>query len=339
AETLLELRTLRDKIKSSGSFEPYKLLDKLAADQPEKYGLDFTLSKQTEPKPIRTVGQRQTASLGGLIQKLAEGGTVESIAARDQKSIEAVVLEQLSSFGNASGVKKILGLGAGEREIGTILNAGNIKAGKNIEKAVKLINRALAKTGKEDAAKEAKEAAMRKVAIAGLFPLDYNKDFSDWKLEDGREIYGYVRGFQAALGGLGNRNIQGPIQPLAIDFDETLALGTKMLDENGEEDLPAYADRKKVMESLAQARPTSLAKRLASIEQKNPGYVRMYSRILTARPQSTADIIASTLNRFGLPYLEQDITGVSQGLGTNIAKAKAANVARAEKLIDDSEEN
>jgi hypothetical protein len=186
-------------------------------------------------------------------------------------------------------------------------------------------------------------------------------------LEDGREIYGYVRGFQssflpqveamqeanratrqkfaediqdtAALGGLGNRNIQGPIQPLAIDFDETLALGTKMLDENGKEDLPAYSDRKKVMESLAQARPTSLAKRLASIEQKNPGYVRMFSRILTARPQSTADIIASTLNRFGLPYLEQDVTGVSQGLGTDIAKAKAANVARAEKLIDDSEEN
>jgi len=304
-------------------------------------------------------------------RRFAVGGTVEGIAAKEKKSIETVILEQLSSFGDASGVKKILGLGAGEREISSILNASNIRAGKNIEKAIKFINRALAKTGKQDAAREAKEAAMRKVAIAGLFPLDYNKDFSDWKLEDGREIYGYVRGFQssflpqieamqeanratrqkfaediqdtAALGGLGNRNIQGPIQPLAIDFDETLALGTKMLKVNKEgkeeEDLPAYADRKKVMESLAQARPTSLAKRLASIEQKNPGYVRMYSRILTARPQSTADIIASTLNRFGLPYLEQDVTGVSQGLGTNIAKAKAANVAAAEKLIDDSEEN
>ena len=300
-------------------------------------------------------------------RRFAVGGTVQGIAAEEKKSIETVILEQLSSFGDASGVKKILGLGSGDREAGAILNAGNIKAGKNIEKAIRYINRALAKTGKQNAAKEAKEAAMRKVAIAGLFPLDYNKDFSDWKLEDGREIYGYVRGFQssflpqieamqeanratrqkfaediqdtAALGGLGNRNIQGPIQPLAIDFDETLALGTKMLDENGEEDLPAYSDRKKVMESLAQARPTSLAKRLASIEQKNPGYVRMYSRILTARPQSTADIIASTLNRFGLPYLEQDVTGVSQGLGTNIAKAKAADVARAEKLIDDNEEN
>jgi len=300
-------------------------------------------------------------------RRFAVGGTVEGIAAKEKKSIETVILEQLSSFGDASGVKKILGLGAGEREISSILNASNIRAGKNIEKAIKFINRALAKTGKQDAAREAKEAAMRKVAIAGLFPLDYNKDFSDWKLEDGREIYGYVRGFQssflpqieamqeanratrqkfaediqdtAALGGLGNRNIQGPIQPLAIDFDETLALGTKMLDENGEEDLPAYSDRKKVMESLAQARPTSLAKRLASIEQKNPGYVRMFSRILTARPQSTADIIASTLNRFGLPYLEQDVTGVSQGLGTNIAKAKAADVARAEKLIDDNEKN
>jgi TP901 family phage tail tape measure protein len=300
-------------------------------------------------------------------RRFAVGGTVQGIAAEEKKSIETVILEQLSSFGDASGVKKILGLGAGDREAGAILNAGNIKAGKNIEKAIRYINRALAKTGKADAAKEAKEAAMRKVAIAGLFPLDYNKDFSDWKLEDGREIYGYVRGFQssflpqieamqeanratrqkfaediqdtAALGGLGNRNIQGPIQPLAIDFDETLALGTKMLDENGKEDLPAYANREKVMKSLAQARPTSLAKRLASIEQKNPGYVRMFSRILTARPQSTADIIASTLNRFGLPYLEQDVTGVSQGLGTNIAKAKAANVAAAEKLIDDSEEN
>ncbi|NDG32942.1 hypothetical protein EB118_23095, partial [bacterium] len=136
--------------------------------------------------------------IGGLIQKFVVGGTVEDIATEEKKSIETVILEQLSSFGNASGVKKILGLGAGEREIGTILHAGNIRAGKNIAQAVKLINRALAKTGKTDAAKEAKEAAMRKVAIAGLFPLDYNKDFSDWKLEDGREIYGYVRGFQSS---------------------------------------------------------------------------------------------------------------------------------------------
>ena len=216
---------------------------------------------------------------------------------------------------------------------------------------------------------------IRKVAIAGLQPIGYAKD-KEWTLNtgpdsplDGQTYVAMIRGFgqeylpdvkklrekqrQAsldfakdttateALGPLSqaDKEIVGPFRPLAIDFDETLAFGTKMVDKTGAEDLPSYSIRDKVESSLATARPTRLAQRLAEIEQKNPGIVRRFTRVLTARPQSTADLVATTLNRFGLPYEASDVTGVSQGLGTNIAKAKADNLAAFERFIDDNEEN
>lgn len=72
---LEELRNKRDKIKSAGSFAPYRLLADLAQSEPEQYGLDFSMSRTgTNVKPVRTVRAAQKAFYGGLIKKFAIGG-------------------------------------------------------------------------------------------------------------------------------------------------------------------------------------------------------------------------------------------------------------------------
>ena len=78
-EVLKELRAKRDKIKSAGSFEPYRLLAALAAQEPDKYGLDFSTPAVTDIKPVRTVSQKvQKANFGGLIQRFMAGGIAEA---------------------------------------------------------------------------------------------------------------------------------------------------------------------------------------------------------------------------------------------------------------------
>jgi len=72
-QILQELRDKRDKIKSAASFKPYKLLSELSRLEPDKYGLDLTMPRTIDPKPIRTVGQPQKANNGGYIQKFSKG--------------------------------------------------------------------------------------------------------------------------------------------------------------------------------------------------------------------------------------------------------------------------
>ena len=283
-----------------------------------------------------------------------------------QESLRKTAAEQLLGLGREAGIKDLgikIPSNLTKRLRTNLIENGTLE----IKPVSDILNKALAIKGTTDAAEEARIASLKKVAIAGMFPFNKNKNFTKWKLEDGQGLNVFVRGFDSSLldevKEMRKRNLKttrnfaaqvqnkkalgplaagskgkvfGPFQPLALDFDDTLALGTKMLDQNGVEDLSFYSDRTKVSESLKKARPTSLAKRLAKIETNNPGYIRAYTRILTARPQSTADLIASTLNRFGLPYAVQDITGVSKGIGTDIAKAKVANLAQAERIIDDN---
>jgi len=302
---------------------------------------------------------QQYGRIGALAKEKADKDKTLTVESALRKTLS----EQLEGLGKEAGVRGLVSIPESfkRRLRRNLIEDGTLE----IVPVANILNNALKASGTNDAARKAKQEKTRKVAIAGLFPIDYNKDFPDWELDNGKEIYAYVRGFSSsylddvkalqeansatrqkfaediqdrtALGLLGNKNIQGPIQPLAIDFDKTLVRNTEMLDAAGEEDLSAYADRAKVTASLANAKPTSLAIRLANIEKENPGIARQFTRILTARPQSTADLIASTLNRFDLPYLTQDITGVSQGLGTNIEKAKNTNLAAFEKLIDDKE--
>ena len=405
-DVLQELRGKRDKIKSAGSFEPYKLLADMARKEPEKYGLDFSTSSSVL-KPIRTVSSQaiQKASFGGLIKSLANSGMLKKYAEGDQvtvdetdlakygqigilarnkiqsgkdilQAIRDTAVEQLSAIGGESKLRALTPIPANltRRFRKNLIEDGTL----DLVQVSKVLSDALSSKGTGDAAETERISSLAKTAIVGLQPLDYSKNFN-WKLGDksDKEIYTYVRGFsseflpevadmqrksaamskefsenlemRAALGPLSETRsgIYGPLRPLAIDFDNTLALDsrmTRMINNREEEDIPAYADPTKVADSLKRARPSALAKRLAEVEKLNPGILKRFTRILTARPQSTAELISSTLNSWGLPYEVGDITGLSQDVGSgrkfsSIPQAKAANLAQIEKLIDDADDN
>ncbi|NBQ17061.1 phage tail tape measure protein, partial [bacterium] len=132
-EALLELRSYRDKIKSQGSFEPYKLLDELARSQPDKYSLDFNSSGASVAQPIRTItGKKpQGVSIGGLIQKFMAGGVAEAsevMTLEDaKKKSRKEIMEILASRpGGISTTEKAAKVGSGE--VYKILGQRNLDA-------------------------------------------------------------------------------------------------------------------------------------------------------------------------------------------------------------------
>jgi TP901 family phage tail tape measure protein len=357
-EVLKELRAKKQKIKSAAGFTPYKLLDALAEKDPQNYALDFSApSTMTNVPEMRVMGQGLKAP-----EVPISADRVAQLAQEKNKSIQEVILEQLGGLGGPAGVKKILGIGSGDRTLSSLLQAGNIKSGKGLEQAADYVNKALATKGIRDAA-EAKrledyQAKALHFGIAGLLPMDYSKEF-EWDI-GGTDVYATARGFgstyleeakqmqkesselaQRFAENVQNKNIFGGGEKLAFDFDKTLVDGADILDAKGNPDIPKYSDRNAVKAALQNARPTRLAIKLKSLvdeDQQDPPFIKK-TRILTARPQSTADLLAQSLQSFGLPYAVTDITGVSGGVSSNIPALKAANLQKEEKLIDDSLDN
>jgi len=351
-EVLKELRTKKQKMKSATGFTPYKLLDALAQKDPQNYALDFSAPATMGNVPaMRVMGQSSQAQM--------PVGRVAQLAQEKSKSIQDVILEQLGGLGGPAGVKRILGIGSGDRTLSSLLQAGNIKAGKGLEQAADFINKALDAKGIRDAAEakrlEEYQAKALHFGIAGLLPMDYEKEF-EWNI-GGTDVYATARGFgstyleearqmqkessalaQKFAENVQNKNIFGGGENLAFDFDKTLVEGADILDAAGKPDIPQYSNRDAVKAALGKARTTRLADKLKSLIDQDPSFIKR-TRILTARPQSTADLLASTLQRLGLPYSEDDVTGVSGGASSNIASLKAANLQQQEKLIDDNLDN
>ena len=353
-EVLKELRSKKQKIKSAAGFTPYKLLDALAQKDPQNYALDFSTPATMGNVPaMRVMGQNSQTTEAPM-----PVGRVAQLAQEKNKSISDIIIEQLGGLGGPAGVKRILGIGSGDRTLSSLLQAGNIKSGKGLEQAADYVNKALAARGIRDAAEakrlEEYQAKAMHFGIAGLLPMDYSKEF-EWNV-GGTDIYAIARGFgsmyleearqmqgeSAALAqkfaeNIQNKNIFGGGEKLAFDFDKTLIEDADILDAKGNPDIPQYSNRDAVQKALKNARPTRLAVKLKSLIDQDPSFIKQ-TRILTARPQSTADLLAQSLQSFGLPYSEADITGVS-GLGNNIPALKAANLQQEEKLIDDSLDN
>lgn len=354
-EVLKELRAKKQKMKSAAGFTPYKLLDALAQKDPQNYALDFSAPAIMGNVPeMRVMGQSSQAPEAPM-----PVGRVAQLAQEKNKSIQAIILEQLGALGGPAGVKQILGIGSGDRTLSSLLQAGNIKGGKGLEEAAEYVNKALSAKGIRDAAEakrlEEYQAQAMHFGIAGLLPMDYSKEF-EWDI-GGTEVYATARGFgstyleearqmqkessalaQRFAENVQNKNIFGGGEKLAFDFDKTLVEDADILDAKGKPDIAKYSNRDAVQEALKNARPTRLAAKLKSLIEQDPPFIKK-TRILTARPQSTADLLAQSLQSFGLPYAATDITGVSGGPSSNIAALKAANLQQEEKLIDDSLDN
>jgi hypothetical protein len=308
----------------------------------------------------------QMLNQGGMIQRFREAGAVEktprirdrvsALARTKEKSIQETLIEQLKGLGGPVGVRQILGIGAGDSRTRSVLNANNIKANKGIETAKDYVNRALFVSGQSDAAEAKRIAGLTQVAIAGLLPMGYS-DTNEWALsESGKTIYATIKGFdkeylpaaqqmsrETALAARNfAENVQytkifGGKEKLVFDFDETLVSGVDILNEEGKPDIPRYSDRTVVEEYLKRGRLTRLGTKLKTLIDADPEFIKN-TRILTARPASTVDLLAQSLQSFGLPYQASDITGVG-GEGVKVPRAKAQNLAKTEKLIDDSLDN
>ena len=304
--------------------------------------------------------QTQMLNRGGKIARFMAGGWVESLAESKGVSPEQELISQISALGGIKGVKRILGKGGNDRTLDSLLRAGNIKSGVNLEQALSVVNSALSSQGKGDAAENERLSKLTKVAVVGLLDasgnLGYNKDF-EWDIGDNRNVYATVRGLpqkyaEAALQmqqetatasaklaeNIQYTDIFSGGEPLVFDFDKTLVDGADILGPDGKPDIAKYYDRNSVGEALKDARLTKLGVKLKSLIDINPDFIKN-TRILTARPQETADLLSRALQTLGLPYGTSNITGVGKGIGSNIANEKASNLAQMEKLVDDSLDN
>jgi len=275
-----------------------------------------------------------------------------------EEAVRDVLVKQLAGLGNEAGVAELTAIPTNLRRR---LRKDMISKGQiDLLGASDVINNALSSKGVQDAEYAAKVEKMKKVGVVGLVDsqgkLDYSKDFDNWDIGNNRTVYAYARGFKSqyfdAVTKMQQQTASAKSQfaenlqyadiftgePLAFDFDETLVAGADILNEKGKPDIPKYSDRTVVEEALKKGRLTKLGAKLKSLIDANPDFIKQ-TRVLTARPQNTEDLLAQTLQSFGLPYRKEDITGVSQGLGTDIASAKAANLSKAEKLIDDNADN
>jgi hypothetical protein len=290
---------------------------------------------------------------GGIIQKLSSGGTVEDLAQSQNISIEQAILSQIKAVGGISGVRKILGISGADRTPNSLLQAANIKAGKNLPQATDMINTVLKKLQDEGTIQSQAIQAATKVAIVGLQPFD--KKSTEGPLDlGGKNALIHIRGLPNRYANavsqvrnsidsatsqfaenMQNIDIFGGAEPLAFDFDETLVSGADIFGPDGKPDIAKYSDLNAVADSLKNGKLTPLGQKLKTLLKLNPNF-KNKTRILTARPQSTAALLADKLQQLGLPYFTSDITGVSTGLGSNIAQAKADNLGSLEKLIDDN---
>ena len=288
---------------------------------------------------------------GGLIQKFAIGGGVKDLAQSKGLSIEEAILQQVKELGDIKGVKSILGVSAGDRTLDSVLRASNVKAGKNIPQAVEYIDQAINAARKSGLAQSKAIAAATKVAIVGLQPLD--KSEIDGPLDlGGKNVVIYIRGLAKQFADAVNRmregiggtirgfaeNIQsqaifGGEKPLRLDFDETLVSGADIYNKNGQIDIPGYSDLDRVKESLKKGTLTPLGQKVKELLALDPSFANRIS-VLTARPQSNADLLSQRLNELGLPIPSSKITGTSGG-----GAAKAAALKDTERLIDDNLEN
>lgn len=290
-------------------------------------------------------------SLGGLIQKLASGGTIEEIAQNKNISIQDAILQQVKDMGGISGVKSLLGASGADRTYDSILRASNVGAGKNIPQAAKILNNALAKMQREGIVQSQAIDKAIKVGVVGLQPFDYSDQDGPLDL-GGKSIFMTIRGLSSKFAdrvakmresienvvrdfasGIQQTEILGGSEQLRLDFDETLVSGADIFNSAGAIDIAGYSDLDRVKESLSQGRLTELGQKIKEILSLDPSFINRIS-VLTARPQSNADLLSEKLKQLGLPIPSSKIIGTSGG-----GKAKADALGQAEKLIDDNLEN
>ena len=128
---------------------------------------------------------------------------------------------------------------------------------------------------------------------------------------------------------------------LNLDFDRTLAIGAdNILSDPGSPVFSEFSDRTKVGEALKKARLTALGEALVSSIKDRPELLAS-TKIVTARPDSTLDLVQDWLSSQGLPIPRSQMQGFG-GAGVkadDIAKLKAAFLSPGSLFVDDDPRN
>jgi TP901 family phage tail tape measure protein len=310
---------------------------------------------------------------GGFVQNFMAGGTTSTAGSISQEILDRIKAlggpGSVKDLAAKEVLEAVKASGAGSS--GKLLDSRSLKANPNSAQFAPYLEKVLdaaesAKKGKESAARKQLENNMRAATGAayqfGLVSLfGPNGELGYSSTSDAKELTGKngekfltqivrkslperyaeaIKATQADIAGVASRgaerfqysDIFGVEGPLAFDFDDTLVKGADIYAPNGGIDIKAYNDLEKVKEALADAQLTLLGKELSKRVADYPQLLDSI-RILTARPQSNAPLLADKLSQLGLPISSSKITGVSGGLN------KVNNLSDLETLIDDNLEN
>jgi len=385
ADQLDSLRQQRDKIKNRSNIEPFTILRKLAQRYPQTYGLDLSPNgSSTELSPLLESMYQSIQRPGSTLGPVdSEPEWAKHFDPPNQANFNVPASKIIAFFRTGRFPSDpTLGEFAGKPIAGQDVNKVWRKSYSSTMSAEKASSYTaaknyLAKNFGEDV-KEQRDLQIKniqkstKVGIVGLQPADKKEIQGPMDL-GGENTSLFISGMSskyskavenmriAMSGGvrqfaqdIQDTEVFDSSQKYAFDFDETLVKGADILDANGKPDIPRYGDINAVRESMKGAELTQLGEKVKLLMAADPSFINK-SRILTARPQMTAGILADTLQRLGLPFQESDITGVSKPVGQGgldivdettkrinnitIAKAKAQDVRELESLIDDNLEN
>jgi TP901 family phage tail tape measure protein len=328
-----------------------KYLQKVKRDKYGRYFYSDTmfgnqLIKQGLGITYEGFGPRATKgkNLGGIIQKFLVGGSVKDIATTKGQNVEDTILGFVKELGGIDGVKGYLSIAKGDRELNGLFRKGGI--GKNLSRAISLIDQARQAAEDEGVLKANAMAAAQQLAIVGFDPVGYSDNIFE-KLSNtdstinvrgiladyAEEAQGILNSVSGAVN-TGARRLQskaifGGSKNLVFDFDDTLVSGADIYKPGTNEiDIPGYSDLNKVAASLAKGQLTELGEALKSILASNPDILDQM-RIVTARPPSNSPLLANRLQELGLNIPASKITGVSG------SRNKPAAIGKNEKLIDD----
>ena len=354
-EVLKELRAKRDKIKGAAEFEPYRLLAKLAAAQPDKYGLDFSpsstapdLASMTGVESIKTAAVAK--NMGGLIQNFMAGGTAKKVRKKQasMKMAGSDLIREIGGVRPAIDLLKAKGFDLGRDEIG---GAGTILRSNKDAKQV-LIDAINAQYAEFFGGISQQGLSFGAVAMQGNEYSNQAKEISSGLKEPttvsitGRLISDKFRqmlsedisgGYQSAIVKPAQRltiaqileNIIGGDR-LISDFDKVINYGADVIPSSpGAPMFSEFSDLDKVREALGSSRLSPFGESLVDlVKSTNSGELLNRMFINTARSQTTAPLIKEWLDSVGLPIPLENIYGVGGANvgGSSIPRLKAAIV-------------
>jgi TP901 family phage tail tape measure protein len=137
------------------------------------------------------------------------------------------------------------------------------------------------------------------------------------------------------------RDLLKQVGPIYSDFDRTLAFGAdKILSDPNTPRFSEFADRNKVSDALNKATLSKLGRALVDQVRKTPEFLNNL-HVISARPQSTMDLIGAWLAKNKLPIPASRIKGVGgpDRTAEQIAKFKLQEMDTSGSFIDDDKRN